>query len=202
MDLTKLKAINLAFLLQSQLGPMAQGLWVYQSINSNQQRQNANMWVMVRTHSKFHLLTSSRDSFRWPWPCFIGQSQWFIESLILAFNRRFPFSTFSIWIVVPLVAVMMVMMTWPAMGLIFFLLVLPAPTSTLIRALKAFTAAPMLLLTPHWELQWVVILFSVRNWPWCTNQSYMCEENKVTCMGTIIKNSIHGFKPQINLPWK
>jgi hypothetical protein len=58
------------------------------------------------------------------------------------------------------------------MGLIFFLLVLPAPTSTLIRALKAFTAAPMLL-TPHWELQWVVILFNVRTWPWCMNQNYV-----------------------------
>jgi hypothetical protein len=32
------------------------------------------------------------------------------------------------------------------------------------------------------------------------NQNYMCEENKVTCMSTIIKDWVHGFKPQINLP--
>lgn len=90
--------------------------------------------------------------------------------LILTFRTGFLFRTYLIN-VMQMVMMMMVMVVWPAMGLVFLLLVFPALTSTFIRAVKAFTTADVLLLAPGGELQGpLMILFGIRCWTWYMNQ--------------------------------
>ncbi len=60
-------------------------------------------------------------------------------------------------------------------GLNFFLPVFPAPTSTLMRTLKA---AVNILLMPGGKLQGLILSVK-RPWTRCMNQSYTCQENMV-----------------------
>ncbi len=107
--------------------------------------------------------------------------------LILTFHTGFLFKTYLIN-VMQMVMMMMVMVVWPAMGLVFLLLVFPALTSTFIRAVKAFTTADVLLLVPGGVLQGpLMILFGIRCWTWDMNRKKTCQEN-VVC--------IYSFKAQ------